>query len=157
MTIAEKLRIIAENMQMVYEAGMPKNLYIRTIWFDDWHGGTDEDQLIPFEHKLGEIPQFIAIIPCDVSKLNAESLDDAGAILYEADACCDTITGVCYGKSVKRRKKGETSVGTTSIEDAVMKGISKCDTEYVYVNAVAASYKWPPISVTAYTINSDVK
>lgn len=154
MSIAEKLTIVAENMQRVYNAGKASmqidGISINTIKFDDWHGGTSENKAQKFEHKLGTIPQFVSIMPNNVSNLDAILLDNVDAVVYEGNSCCNTMTGECYGKSNTRRKKGDTAVGTTSVSEGMPRGIYKCDTQYVYVNAPSNTYKWAPSDVTTY-------
>lgn len=155
MSIAEKLTIVAENMQRVYNAGKALSpidgVSIKEIWFENWHSGTYDSEGKKFEHGLKQIPQYVAIIPTNVANLDSDPLDDTGAILYESDACVNTDTGICYGKSATRRKKEEPlTIGSSGVDANSTKGIYKCDSKYVYVNALAVSYKWPPKSVTSY-------
>ena len=156
----EKLVTIAENVQKVYNSGyaagreskgMPLSVDIRTIKFDDWHVGAAEDTVKEFGHNLDAMPRYVAIFANDPSAIEKAVLPSGNitAILMQTDRLYNIDTKSFYTSSYIRCANGTTMAATLPTENRLITG---WDASYVYVNAAASSYAWPPSTITTFTM-----
>lgn len=136
MSIADKLVTIAENMQR-----MASRVYIRTIDFGaDGFAGVGSTPM-KFDHGLGKEPIFVAIYANNPEAV----LNDTSSTTFVLQADRFLNNNCSY----LRCANGTVVVAVNTATDRL---ITYWDDTCIKVNAAAASYPWPPNTITTFTM-----
>lgn len=138
MSIADKLVMIADNMQKI-----ASRVYTRTIDFgaDGFAGATTDVKPATFEHGLGEKPTFVAIFADDIGAVK----DDGGTYTVQTDCLENAPRSYLYVAN------GTLTAATMAANESG-RLIAGWDAEKIHVYAAGTSRPWPPNTLTKFTM-----